>query len=65
LLKVLSINFNTSLESLHPSEKNPIQGNFFNALQNVSGCLEKCFPIKKFVSCQELLDVAEEIRNKG
>jgi hypothetical protein len=31
----------------------------------VSDCLDKCFLIREFVSCQELLDVAEEIRDRS
>jgi hypothetical protein len=65
LLDVLSTGCNTSIESLHLSEKNPIYGNFFNALQTVSDCVESCFPIREFVSCQELLDVTEEKRDRS
>jgi hypothetical protein len=65
LLDVFSTSCNISLESLYPSEKNPISRNIFNALQNMSDYLEKCFPIREFVSCQELFDVAEEIEVRG
>jgi hypothetical protein len=64
LLNGLSIGHHRWLESLYANERNPIQGKFFNALQNVSGCFENCFPIREFVFCQKLIDVAEEIRNK-
>jgi hypothetical protein len=65
LLNGLSTGCDISLESSHLSEKNLIEGNFSNGLQNMCDCLEKCFAITEFVSCQELLDVAEEIRDRN
>jgi hypothetical protein len=61
LLNIISIDYNISLKSLHPSEKNLIQGNCFDTPQNVLECTKKRTAIREFVSCSELLDVAEEI----
>jgi hypothetical protein len=60
LLNIVSIDSNTSLESLHPSEKSPIQGNFVNAPQDVLDCVKRCTPIGPFVSSEELPDVTGE-----
>jgi hypothetical protein len=50
ILSVVSIDYNTSVESLHPSEKNAIQGDFSNTPQGVLEGVKKCTPIREFVS---------------
>jgi hypothetical protein len=61
LINVISIDCNESLESLHPSEKNLIQGDLFNIIQDVLDCAKNCTPIRELVSSWHLLNVTEEI----
>jgi hypothetical protein len=58
---VISIDCNESLESLHPSEKNLIQGDLFDPLQDALDCPNNCTSIRELVSCWHLLNVTEEI----
>jgi hypothetical protein len=61
-LHALSIDRDASRKSCHPSWKDLSQGNFFNAVENGHGRFLKFNPVGEFATCEEVLNVAEEIK---